>query len=125
MAHLITLKNRKVKELVLNFVREVWRLPALPKRVTSDRDTVFMSSLWSEVMRMLEFELDKSSACHSQTAGETERVNQILEHYLCTYCVWDQDDWVDLLPFAEFCYNKTVHTITKQTPFFAAYHQYP
>ena len=37
----------------------------------------------------------------------------------------DQDDWVDLLPFAEFCYNNTVHTATKQTPFFAAYHQHP
>jgi len=39
--------------------------------------------------------------------------------------MWDQDDWVDLLPFAEFCYNNTVHTATKQTPFFAAYHQHP
>jgi len=39
--------------------------------------------------------------------------------------MWDQDDWVDLQPFAEFCYNNTFHTATKQTPFFAAYHQYP
>jgi len=39
--------------------------------------------------------------------------------------MWDQDDWVDLLPFAAFCYNNTVHTATKQTPFFAAYHQHP
>jgi len=47
-----------------------------------------------------------------------------LEHYLRTYCVWVQDDWVDLLTFAEFCYNNTVHTATKQTPFFAAYQQH-
>jgi len=39
--------------------------------------------------------------------------------------MWDQDDWVDLLPVAEFCYNNTVHTATKQTPFFAPYHQPP
>jgi len=39
--------------------------------------------------------------------------------------MWDQDDWVDLLPFAEFCYNNRGHTATKQTPFFAAYHQHP
>ena len=78
-------------------------------------------------MRLLQVELDKSSAYHPQTDGQTERVNQILEHYLRTYCMWDQDDWVDLLPFAEFCYNNTVHTVTatKQTQFFAAYHQYP
>jgi len=124
-AHFIPLKNRKAKELALIFVSEVWRLHGLPKRVVSDRDTVFMSSFWSEVMRLLEVELHKSSAYHPQTDGQTERVNQILVHYLRTYLMWDQDDWDDLLPFAEFCYNNTVHTATKQTPFFAAYHQHP
>jgi len=73
----------------------------------------------------LEVELDKLSAYHPQTDGQTERVNQILEHYLRTYCMWDQDAWVDLLPFAEFYYNNTVHTANKETPFFAAYHQQP
>jgi len=53
MAHFIALKNRKVKELVLIFVREVWRLYGLPKRIVSDRDTVFISSFWSEVIRLL------------------------------------------------------------------------
>lgn len=76
-------------------------------------------------MRLLEVGLDKSSAYHPQTDGQTERVNQILEHYLRTYCSWDQDDWADLLPFAEFCYNNTVHSSTKVTPFFAAYNQHP
>jgi len=37
----------------------------------------------------------------------------------------DQDDWVDLLPFAEFCCTNTDHTATKQTAFFAAYQQHP
>jgi len=125
IAHFIPLKNRKAKQLALIFVREVWTLHGLPKRIVPDRDTVFMSSFWSEVMRLLEVELDKSSTYHPQTAGQTELVNQILEHYLLTYCMWDQDDWVDLLPFAEFCYNNNVHTATKQTLFFAAYHQHP
>ena len=60
MAHFIPLKNRKEKELPLIFDREVWRLHGLPKRVVSDRDTVFMSLFWSEVMRLLEVELDTS-----------------------------------------------------------------
>ena len=99
MAHFIPLKNRKAKELAVIFVKEIWRLHGLPKRVVSDRDTVFMSSFWKEVMRLLGVDLDKSSAYHPQTDGQTERVNQILELYLRTYCNWDQDDWVDLLPF--------------------------
>ena len=125
MAHFIPLKNRKAKELAVLFVKEVWRLHGLPKNVVSDRDSVFMSTFWSEVMRLLEVSTDRSSAYHPQTDGQTERVNQILEHYIRTYCAWDQDDWVDLLPFAEFCYNNTIHSATKMTPFFAAYQQHP
>jgi len=120
MAHFIPLKNRKAKQLAMIFVREVWRLQRLPKRVVSDRDTVFMSSFCSAVMRLLAVELDKSSAYHPQTDAQTEQVNRILEPYLRLYCMWDQNDWVDLLPFAEFGYNNTVHTVTKQTLFFAA-----
>jgi len=92
MPQFIPLKNRKAKQLALIFVREVWKLHGLPKRVVSDRDTVFMSSFWSEVMRLLEVELDKSPAYHPQTDGQTKQVNQFLEHYLRTYCMWDQDD---------------------------------
>jgi len=124
MAHFIPLKNRKVKELAGIFVHEIWRLHRLPKRIVSDRDTIFMSSFWQEVMRLLEVALDKSSAYHPQTDGQIEQVNQVLEHYLRTYCTWDQDNWVELLPFAEFCYNNTIHSATKLTPFFAAYQQH-
>jgi len=74
---------------------------------------------------LLEVALEKSSTYHPQTDGQTERVNQVLDHYLRTYCAWDQDNWVELLPFAEFCYNNTVHSATQLTPFFAAYQQHP
>jgi len=87
MVHFIPLKNRKAKELALIFVRKVCRLRVVSKRVVTDRDTLFMSSFWSEVMRLLKVDLDKSSACHSQTDGQTVRVYQILEHYLPTYCM--------------------------------------
>ena len=76
-------------------------------------------------MRLIEVEKDKSSVYHPQTDREIEWVNQILEHYIRTYCGCDQDDWVELLPFAEFCYNNSVQSATKQTPFFATYYQHP
>jgi len=42
---------------------------------------------------------------------------------LRAYYTWDQDNCVELLPFAEFCYNNTVYSTTKLIPFFAAYQQ--
>jgi len=38
---------------------------------------------------------------------------------------WEQDNWVELLPFAEYCYNNTEHSATKKTPFFAVYGRHP
>ena len=32
---------------------------------------------------------------------------------------YQQDDWVNLLPLAEFAYNNTSHLATMVTPFFA------
>ena len=42
-----------------------------------------------------------------------------------TFCTYHQDDWVELLPFAEFAYNNSVNASTKMTPFYAVYGQHP
>jgi len=72
MAHFISLKKRKAKELAGIFVHEIWRIHGLLKRIVSERDTVFMSSFWREAMRLLEVALDKSLAYHPHTDGQTE-----------------------------------------------------
>ena len=46
-----------------------------------------------------------------------ERVNQELEQFLCLFINQRQDDWDDLLPFAEFQYNNHIHSATQNTPF--------
>ena len=97
----------------------------MPLGVVSDRDTVFTSKLWTEVMRLLDVSQDMSTAYHPQTDGQTERVNQVLEQYLRTFCAWDQKDWLELLPYAEFCYNNTVHSTTKVTPFYTNFGYHP
>ena len=108
IVHFFPLKNRQVGNLAKTFIKEILRLHGLPLGIVSDSDTVFTSKLWSEVMRLLDISQDMSTAYHPQTDGQTERVNQVLEQYLRTYCAWDQKDWIELLPYAEFCYNNTV-----------------
>ena len=60
---------------------------------------------------------NRSSAFHSQTDGQTERLNSVLEQYLRMYCDFQQDDWASLLPMAEFSYNNSKHLATTLTPF--------
>ena len=51
--------------------------------------------------------------------GQTERMNQTLEAYLHIFYNYDQNDWFELLPLAEFTYNNAVQESTKMSPFFA------
>jgi len=48
-----------------------------------------------------------------------------MEQYLRAFCYYEQDNWVELLPLAEFAYNNSVHISTKMTPFWAMYHRHP
>ena len=60
-----------------------------------------------------------TSSYHPEADGQTERVNQTLEQYLCTYCNYQQDNQALLLSLAEFAYNNTSHASTRVSPFFA------
>ena len=56
-------------------------------------------------------------AYHSQTDGQTERVNQEVQQFLWLFMNQWQDDWYDWLAIAEVAYNNQVHTSTHSSPF--------
>ncbi|KAL5840346.1 hypothetical protein ACOSQ4_012954 [Xanthoceras sorbifolium] len=62
-----------------------------------------------------------SSRYHPQTDGQTEVVNRILEQYLHCFTADQPTKWIDWLPLAEFCYNTSLHSTTKMTPFEVVY----
>ena len=57
--------------------------------------------------------------------GQTECMNQTLEQYLYVYCNYQQDNWSELLPLAEFAYNNTLSATTDISPFFANKEYHP
>jgi hypothetical protein len=52
-------------------------------------------------------------------------VNSVLEQYLRAYVNYQQDDWDDWTPIAEFCFNNAVSESTQVSPFLANYGQHP
>ena len=76
-------------------------------------------------MGRLDVRLRKCMAFHPQTDGQTKRVNQSHEQYLCQYCNYEQDNWNDLLPRAEYAYKNLATTATQMSPFFANYGFHP
>jgi hypothetical protein len=112
-------------DLAWLFLDRIFRLHGLPDSIVSDRGSIFISKFWSELTSLLKIDTHTSTAYHPQTDGLTERTNQTLETYLRAYCSYQQDDWVDYLPLAEFAFNNLENSSTHQTPFFANYAFHP
>jgi hypothetical protein len=53
----------------------VIKLHALPKSIVSDRDKVFTSHFWTELLKLMQIDLSLTTTYHPQTDGQSERVN--------------------------------------------------
>jgi len=104
-----TTEKMSVEGLARLFRDNVWKLHSLPKSIISDWGPQFMAGLMKELNEMLGIKSKLSTVFHSQTNGQTERVNQELEQYLQMFIDHRQEQWLKWLETAEFAYNnKTV-----------------
>jgi hypothetical protein len=126
MAHFIPCNTSTTADQLADiFLNNIFRLHGLPNDIVSDRGPQFISRFWSTFCKTLKIRTNLSTAFHPQTDGQSERVNQVLEQYLRNFLNYNQDNWTDLLPLAEFSYNNTIHTSTNTSPFHATYGFHP
>jgi hypothetical protein len=118
-------KTLDASELADVFIRRIVKDFGTPAGIVSDRGSVFTSKFWSALCFYLKVRRRLSTAFHPQTDGQTERQNQVLEHYLRCYCNYRQDDWCSKLAMAEYAYNNSVHSTIGCSPFFAMYGYHP
>ena len=112
-------------ELAQMFFEHVMCKCGLPDNILTDRGKEFTSRSWNRVCSHLSINHRLSTAFRPQTDCQTERLNQTIEQYLRVFSEYEQDNWVELLPLAEFAYNDSVHHSTQMTPFWANYHNHP
>lgn len=108
------------KTLAKLFLHHVVKLHHFLERMISNHGTQFVASFWLEFLTLAGIERVLSSSHYPQTDGQTERVNQMLEGFLRCYINFQQDNWVELLPFAEYPYNNSKHASTGDTSFHIA-----
>ena len=119
MVHLIPgRQDCKAKEMAEVIFSEIYRLHGLPKTIVSDRDSLFTSTFWTHLHKLIGVELKMSSAYHPQTDGATERANRTVTQMLRQCVKPDQKDWVWKLPAIEFAINLAHSESTGYSPFF-------
>ena len=78
----------------------VWKHHGLPTRIVSDRSPQFASQVMKDIGKRLDIQPRLSTAYHSQTDGQTERINRDLQQYLRIFTLEKQNEWVSWLPLA-------------------------
>jgi hypothetical protein len=69
------------------------------------------------VCTQLNIKQNVSTAYHPQTDGQSEWANAQVEQYLHIYGNAEQDDWVNLLPMAQYVHNSWINMSTGYMPF--------
>ena len=119
MAHFIPCNESiTASKLCTLLFQNVYKLHGFPESIITDRGSTFMSQYFKDMAKHFQISNKTSTAYHPQTDGQTERTNSILEQYLRAYVNYEQNNWSQLLPQAEFAYNNSTSATTQQSPFF-------
>ena len=62
-------------EVAKLYLSQVFKLHGAPKSIISDRDKVFTSNVWQELMKLLGTSVQLSTAYHLESDGQSERLN--------------------------------------------------
>lgn len=115
----IPLDSIEVESVVQAFIEWIWREEGYPATIVSDRGTQLTSHFWQRLCQRIGTKPKLSTAFHPETDGQTESANAALKQYLRAYVSYNQDDWVDFLPLAEFEANSDKNASSGIAPFMA------
>ena len=98
------------------FIKKFICIFGTPKIVLTDRGTNFTSKLMKQIAKRFKFDKIETTAFSPQSNGSPERAHHPLCEYLKNFST-KKCESDELLEFAQFHYNTSVHTSHKFTPY--------
>lgn len=121
-AHFIALQQGyTASQVAEKLVQQVIKLHGFPRSVVTDRDLLFLSKFWTQLMSYSGTKLHQSTTYHPESDGQPEVVNRCLEQYLRSYVHSQPSQWYMFLSWAEFWYNSSYHSAIKMSPYEVLY----
>ena len=102
------------------FLQYVWSKHSLPISMMSDKSPQFVLKMWNSLCKLFGINAKLSTAFYLETDGQSKNANQKMEHHLRSYVNHFQNDWVELLPMAEFSRYANTSATMKIPPFLAS-----
>jgi len=113
----VPLPDIRTETVVTAFFHWIWREEGFPNTIVSDRGSQFVSHFWKRLCQRIGAQPHLSTAFHPESDGQIEIANSSLKQFLRSYVNYNQDDWVEFLPSAEFETNSAVNESTRLSPF--------
>lgn len=112
-------KTDSAKESAKQFIKYWYSTgKGLPKTISSDRDSKFTSSFWSELGLALGIKQQLATARHQSANGQAEVQVRIVKKVLRKFANYSQDNWSEVLPLVEFSLNNSTSSSTGYSPFY-------
>lgn len=112
----VALKNQEA-ETVAEALMGIFSRVGIPEEMLSDQGSNFMSSLMTEVCRLLKVKKMVSSVYHPQANGLCEKMNGVLKRMLRSYAIKEPYRWDKHLPYILFAYREVPNETTGFSPF--------
>lgn len=112
-------------KVTILFLDMICKLHGLPRNIISNRDPIFVSHFWWELLTKCGTNLRMSTSYHSQTNRLNEVLNCTLEQYLHCFIHEALTKWFSYLSLVEWYYNTSVYSFIGVTSFEATYDKPP
>jgi hypothetical protein len=106
------------------FFDNIVRLHGLPTSMVSDCDPVYTGHFRRELFKLSGTQLN-FSAFHPQSDGQSEATDRIITMYLRCLSSDIPRQWLQWLPWVEYCYNTTYQSSLRTLPFRVVYGRGP